>query len=36
MGCTEYAMDIAADNGNIEILEFLNNNRNEGCSNGKL
>ena len=24
-GCTEFAMDIAANNGNLEILEFLHN-----------
>ncbi|CAM9562127.1 unnamed protein product, partial [Heterosigma akashiwo] len=31
-GCTQSAMDWAAEKGHLDVVEFLDHNRTEGCS----
>ena len=31
-GCTERAMNWAAENGHLDVVKFLHENRTEGCT----
>ena len=31
-GCTKYAMNLAAGNGHLHVVQWLHKNRTEGCT----
>jgi hypothetical protein len=35
-GCSEYAMNFAIQNDNLEMIEYLNTHRTEGCDYNKV